>query len=80
MKINFTTTGNYNPYLNQVKRSADVQSTNSENPKVKMSKEEKDFFVGLFPENKQEIMNHHSYTRTGNLSGVGVGNLLDRRG
>lgn len=80
MKINFTSIGNYNPYLRQVKNSTEVHKTQSETPKVNMSKEEKDFFVGLFPENKQEIMNHHTYTRTGNLSGVGVGNLLDRRG
>ncbi len=44
-----------------------------------VTKEEKDFFVGLYPEQKQEIADYHFYQRTGKMSGVSVGSLLDRR-
>lgn len=45
-----------------------------------VSNEEKKYFMNLYPENTKEIMDYHFYERSGKLSGVSVGSLLDKRG
>ncbi|MCX6151021.1 MAG: hypothetical protein NTX22_10885 [Ignavibacteriales bacterium] len=78
MKISTNAIGNYNPY--QINNTL---KTNSAAPTTKVdavTKEEKEFFVQLYPENKKEIMDYHFYKSTGKMSGVALGSIFDRRG
>lgn len=77
MSIATNPVGNYNVYMaRQVQQSATQQTAPA--PET-VTKEEKDFFVSLYPNQKQEISDYHFYQRSGKMSGVSVGSLLDRR-
>ncbi|HPI36425.1 MAG TPA: hypothetical protein PK397_00650 [Ignavibacteriaceae bacterium] len=75
MKIAENSIGNYN-----IVRTAMV----NQSPKIvaenTVSKEEKAFFSGLYPGNKDTIMDYHFYQRSGKMSGVSIGSIFDRRG
>lgn len=79
--ISTNVTGNYNPYLINKANSTNI-TTKSEFPEIgdKISKEEKEFFTELYPNNKSEIIDYHFYQKSGKLSGVTKGSLFDRRG
>jgi len=47
---------------------------------VNLSKKEKRFFAGMYPENKNEIMEYHFYGKTGKITGVYLGSKIDKRG
>ena len=81
MKINTNSFGNYNPVAKSTsaKDHLNVQEKAS-NETLFVSKEEKDFFVNKYPENKTEIMDYHFYQRSGRKSGVSLGSLFDKRG
>ncbi len=72
MKIASNITGNYslNPGINRTmpKKSEEL------------SPEEKNFFINKYPEKKNDISDYHFYEKSGKMSGVNVGQLLDRRG
>jgi len=81
MKIGTNSIGNYSPKVQTTAQTNNVETK----PKVSsekniINKQEKRFFADLYPQNKKEIMNYHYYKKTGNMSGVSVGSLLDRRG
>ena len=48
--------------------------------KAPISNDERDFFLNLYPDNKEEIIDYHHYLRSGKMSGVSLGSLFDRRG
>lgn len=48
--------------------------------KPSINQSEKRFFAEKYPDKSEEIMNYHYYERSGKLSGVKVGSILDRRG
>jgi hypothetical protein len=78
MKIGSNPVGNYVPLRNankSIPKSKDFD-LNTE----LVSKNEKEFFSTLYPADKNKIMQHHFYMKNGNMSGVMVGSLLDRRG
>jgi hypothetical protein len=79
MKIGTNPIGNYSP----VYKKAPIVKPN-EQLKVADSKaitnDEKAFFSRMYPENKEQIMDHHFYMKDGNMKGVAVGSLFDRRG
>ena len=87
MKINTNSIGNYSPrIMRTVNNSPKVQnnfkninstSTKSSND---LSVEEKKYFMDKYPGNKKEIMDYHFYSRNGQMSGVKIGSLFDRRG
>jgi hypothetical protein len=79
--ISTNVTGNYNPYLINKANNTNI-TTKSEFPEIgdKISKEEKEFFTELYPNNKTEIIDYHFYQKSGKLSGVTKGSLFDRRG
>ena len=67
----------------QINNKVQPQKTNSTDQTVKkaqISTEERDFFLNLYPENKEEIMDYHHYLRSGKMSGVSLGSIFDRRG
>ncbi|MGE5363020.1 MAG: hypothetical protein ACM3SM_02735 [Bacteroidota bacterium] len=45
-----------------------------------ITSEEKNFFINMYPDNKNEITDYHFYQKNGRMSGVTVGSLFDRRG
>lgn len=79
MKIGTNPIGNYSPVY---KKAAPVKV--SAQPKIEESKtittNEKAFFSDMYPDNKEKIMEHHFYMKNGNMKGVAVGSLFDRRG
>ena len=88
MKINTNMIGNYSPHIARNVNSAgktkeagqkfelqNVAPKKTEN----LTSEEKNFFADLYPEKKNEI-NDHFYNRSGEMSGVKIGSLIDRRG
>jgi hypothetical protein len=79
MKISTNPVGNYTRPTMQMTQSVQKQETKSVTP-AKVTADEKDFFVKLYPENKTEIMDYHFYGREGKMSGVSLGSLFDKRG
>ena len=89
MRIGLNPVGNYSPsnISNTVKQAkASHVEKNAASKKVDLAKqdnllpEEKDFFTKLYPQNKSEIADYHFYEKSGKLSGVKLGSLIDRRG
>lgn len=88
MKITANPVGNYGPgYTPSVKpqsKPAESFSLPGVNTgkveKGSLTSEEKDFFVNMYPQNKNEIIDYHFYQKSGKMSGVSVGSLFDRRG
>ena len=83
MKINANPVGNYSPYANKVNnanQTAKLAETKTTKKTDLISNEEKRFFTKMYPENKNEIVDYHYYKPTGQMSGVSVGSLFDRRG
>jgi hypothetical protein len=78
MKISTNSIGNYNPFL--INNNQKVQNANNQTKVDTVTNEEKEFFVKLYPENKNEIMDYHFYKSSGKMSGVALGTNLDRRG
>lgn len=79
MRIGTNTIGNYSPVYKKT-AVTNVVNTKQVEAKPAISKSEKAFFSNLYPENKEKIMDHHFYMKNGNMSGVTVGSLFDRRG
>jgi patatin-like phospholipase/acyl hydrolase len=81
MKISTNPIGNYAPnYINnqtiKAKPAAEIQKTET----AALTKNEKEFFIKKYPENKADVADYHFYKKGGTMSGVSVGNLFDRRG
>jgi len=89
MKISTNMIGNYNPQVS----SGSVKQTKANEPSFKieagavdkktagnLSSEEKNYFVNLYPQNKNEITDYHFYQKTGKMSGVKIGSMFDKRG
>ncbi len=93
MGISINSIGNYNPYASKVgattitRKAASVKQTEAANVSINniskqnvISTKEKEFFAHLYPDNIASIMDYHYYQRSGEMSGVAVGSLIDRRG
>jgi hypothetical protein len=89
MRIDMNPIGNYSPI--SVRNVNNNTKTNAVTPKETTQKavqakqgtltpEEKTFFANLYPENKSEVVDYHFYEKSGKLSGVKIGSLIDRRG
>lgn len=79
MKISSNVIGNYAPsYVKTIQNSNAAGNVSS--PKEKISAEEKNFFAGLYPAQKDEVLGYQLYNAKGKVSGVHVGSLFDRRG
>ncbi|MBN1301152.1 MAG: hypothetical protein JW995_08030 [Melioribacteraceae bacterium] len=84
MKIGTNPVGNYSPVYRK-SQTTNIQNTiKAENTAVEdavqISKKEKAFFSQMYPEKKEQIMSHHFYMKNGNMSGVTIGSLFDKRG
>jgi hypothetical protein len=85
MKIN-ADSGNYslNHLSNYQQQGADkasnAQAEKSEKKGEEITKEEKNFFAQMYPEKKNEIVDYHYYQKSGQMSGVTLGSLFDKKG
>lgn len=80
MNISTNSFGNYKPIIAkknnpipQVELTKKIDTTN-------ISKEEKNFFTKLYPNEEEQITNYHFYNKEGDKNGVSLGSLFDRRG
>ena len=89
MKITTNVIGNYSPQLvnNAAKFSKqnEITEKSETKPAIQAKREnlttdEKKYFMGLYPENKSEITDYHFYKKSGEMSGVKIGSLFDKRG
>jgi hypothetical protein len=78
MKITANAVGNYSPAY--FKTVAANRTENTQTTQATISTEEKKFFAGLYPAQKDEVMEYKLYNSKGKVSGVHVGSLFDRRG
>ena len=79
MRIGTNPVGNYSPVYKKVEIQKQVKTT-AVSKQSEITSNEKAFFSKMYPEDKQQIMDHHFYMKNGNMSGVAVGSLFDRRG
>ena len=78
--MNINSVGNYSPYtINKVNQTQKPQQIKQTENNV-ISKDEKQFFANMYPDNKTEIVDYHFYQKSGSMSGVTVGSLIDKRG
>ena len=87
MKIATNDFGNYTRVTRPVQQpkaepanSTAVQKQLSKTTLGSITEEEKKFFMGLYPENKDEVMNYHFYHKNGKMQGVTLGTIFDKRG
>ena len=82
MTIGTNAVGNYAPKIQKTNTTVKTQEPQVQETKNEdmINRKEKKFFAGMYPENKTEIMNYHFYQKSGSMSGVSKGSLLDRRG
>jgi len=79
MKISTNPVGNYHPVVTpkvsivQPKQEVKAQEVN-------VSGEEKSFFIRMYPEKTNDIVDYHFYQPNGRMSGVSTGTVFDRRG
>ncbi|MCF6270042.1 MAG: hypothetical protein L3J41_10035 [Melioribacteraceae bacterium] len=85
MRVDTNSIGNY--FQQAARNISNVTSTeNIKKPaENKVAEEtitvrEKELFVKMYPQKREEIMEYHYYNKNGAMSGVTVGSLLDRRG
>jgi hypothetical protein len=81
MRITANTIGNYVPaYVSNNKQLTESADIPVQTQDAKINDDEKSFFIDLYPENKNEIVDYYCYQKTGKMTGVSIGSLLDRRG
>ena len=85
MKIVTNDFGNYTARATrsvqqQHNTAAEIQKQSTKVDLGNITKEEKKFFAGLYPENKEEVMNYHFYHKNGKMQGVTLGTIFDKRG
>lgn len=85
MKISTNTIGNYSPTFVQknnaaLPQSEAVQPETAKTDKISLSSNEKQFFAKMYPDKTSEIMDYHFYQKSGKMSGVSLGTIIDRRG
>ena len=47
---------------------------------IRKKNEEKKFFTKMYPNEKDQIVNYHFYSKEGDKNGVALGSLFDKRG
>lgn len=80
MRISTSAVGNYSP--NAINRTNNM-SKSSDMPQNKIediTRNERKFFTGLYPEKSAEVMDYHFYQRSGQMGGVKLGSLFDGKG
>ena len=80
MKISTNSIGNYNPVIANKNLNTQAIDTKKNVEVAKVTKEEKQFFTKLYPNDTDQIENYHFYNKAGDKNGVSLGSLFDKRG
>jgi len=81
MKISTNNIGNYAPkHVPQIQSKTKPAMVQTEIRSEKITADEKNFFIQMYPQNKTEIADYHFYEKSGKMSGVSLGSLFDKRG
>lgn len=81
MKISTNSVGNYSPIkFRETQVAKQVDKAPEQNKTQEISNKEKQFFASMYPEKKSEIMDYYFYQKSGKMSGVQLGSLVDKRG
>jgi hypothetical protein len=85
MKIATNTIGNYTPSYVQknnpaVPKQETAQTDSTKSSQSVLTSKEKQFFANMYPDKQSEIMDYHFYQKSGKMSGVSLGTIIDRRG
>ncbi len=81
MKIGMNTIGNYVPNIQRTTPKPPPQTQAVEKASDELiTRSERQFFLDRYPDSKNEISDYHFYQRSGQMAGVNVGQLFDRRG
>lgn len=89
MKISANAIGNYSPVYKtkpvQEQKPAENVAVARFRPQVtnntaELTTVEKEFFAALYPQEKSQIMDYHFYQKNGQMSGVKIGSMFDKRG
>lgn len=81
MKISTNNIGNYVPrYVPEIQSKPQPTAVQAEAKAEKITPDEKNFFIDLYPQNKTEIADYHFYQKSGKMSGLSLGSLFDKRG
>jgi len=89
MRIDMNPVGNYSQINfrkvnNQSKPTETIAQENTkstgQSKQAALTPEEKTFFANMYPANKTDVIDYHFYEKSGKLSGVKIGSLIDRRG
>lgn len=84
MKISTNPVGNYHPVVTpkvsvvQPKQEVKAQEVKAQD--VNVTGEERSFFIRMYPEKTNDIVDYHFYQPNGRMSGVATGTVFDRRG
>ena len=80
MRISTNSIGNYRPVNNVSNKNLNpVEKTNKE-LKTEVTKDEKNFFTKMYPEDQNTINNYQFYNKDGDKMSVQIGSLFDKRG
>ncbi|MCW8848622.1 MAG: hypothetical protein OQJ81_01485 [Melioribacteraceae bacterium] len=80
MKISTNSFGNYNPIIANKNLNAIPVDAKKKVEAAGVTKEEKQFFTKLYPNDTEQIENYHFYNKAGDKNGVSLGSLFDKRG
>lgn len=89
MKITTNMIGNYTPNIarninpsQKAKQPTQKFELNSASAKKtdKLTSDEKTFFAQMYPDKMNEVVDYHFYKKSGEMSGVKLGSIIDRRG
>ncbi len=92
MGIGINAIGNYGMFSSRInptrkvaqtiktQQTSSLGKTQSNSAASVITEKEKEFFVNRYPNQKEMIMNYHFYQRNGEVSGVAVGSIINRRG
>ena len=79
MRIDTNNIGNYTLRNINTTPAKAVQPEKAFEKTATISNKEKEFFSNMYPTQRDEIINYHFYSKSGEKSGVAVGKNIDRR-
>ncbi len=80
MKINTNAIGNYNlQRTHKVRPKNKIRDAEMKFSLDQISSDEKQFFVKMYPK-KKEVIQNYFYSKDGQISGVAIGSIFDKRG
>jgi len=80
MRISTNSIGNYRPVNNVANKNLNPVEKAKSELKTEITKDEKNFFTQMYPEDKNTINSYQFYNKDGDKLSVQIGSLFDKRG